>query len=456
MIRSVLNVSLLLAVPLVGGLVACGVVDDENTVGLGSSTASATGTDDGRNPDANDGAPGAGAGSSGDPGGSGDSGPGDGGPDDGGPDDGGPDDGGPDDGGPGKNFDEGHPNIFLNQAEVDGILAKIEEGKEPWVTARDNLLLRATAALDEPLRSVTFGGPNVCGANSVYCYDEGDPYDWTEGAEPLAEAVRDLGMGYAFSGNAEYAEKAIELMNAWALDPETGMKPELSSSASQIQLYSVMGGFFYGADLVFNYPGWDTSDRAALQEWVREFGTHGMNKGVGDNNFANWKNAFVSAAGAFSEDQVLLDYAFQRYQEMIPIQIDSSGRMTWEFDRTSGAGGLHYSMYAIHAMAQCAEVARHHGVDLYSYTDDRGIGIEDALDFMAPYVEDPSSWPYYGTIHSGNGPGVFEVAYSRWQKSAYLDVIAEWDRPFTMSIGWAFGAITLTHGRTAAEAAYPM
>ncbi len=357
----------------------------------------------------------------------------------------------------------GHPNIFVNQPEIDAIRVKLAASAEPWQSAYAELLRSADDALTQAPVSVTFGGLNRCGGQDIFCstgfYDDGrgrDRYD-ADQVRIVSTAVRDLGMAYAFSGQARYATKAIELIRVWALNPDTRMRPVVPYQQAKVELYPTLSGFIYGADLIWNYPGWLPEDRAALSMWIRAFGEAAMAQTTDVNNFGNWKVALVAVAGAYLDDAPLLEHAFSEYRRLIPDQVHWTGRMNQEASRTAGWGGLGYSLYAIQAMAMAAEVARHRGVDLYDYTSDdggghaaRGRGLRVAMDFLAPFLVDPSTWPPSGAsagptpLHEQSGQGVYELAYSRWRDPGHLAVLSRWGRPLTMNI-WALGSVTLTH-----------
>ncbi|HHJ80899.1 MAG TPA: hypothetical protein ENJ65_04620, partial [Candidatus Tenderia electrophaga] len=346
-----------------------------------------------------------------------------------------------------------HPNILINAEELTAIKTKVAAGTQPWKSAYDKMISQANSALSLPNMSVTFGGVNGCDAPAtVFCverlYDTGaDLYDDYNGARPMGAGVRDLGMAYAFTGDARYADKLIQLVRVWALDPTTGMKPRFSNNQSRISLFSTMPGLIYGVDLAWNYPGWTQADKVAFKAWVQTFGENAKAFSPANNNFENWRNAFLSVAGAFTGDQTLLDAAFQNFRNAIPGHIANDGRMSWEYDRTNGWGGLGYSTYAMHAMTIAAEVARHHGVDLYNYTSDGNKGLKLALDYYAPYLINPALWPYgKGTqaLDASHGMGIYELAYSVWQDPDYLRVVNQWGRPMGMNI-WALGVVTLTH-----------
>ena len=139
--------------------------------------------------------------------------------------------------------------------------------------------------------------------------------------------------------------------------------------------------------------------------------------------------------------------------QLIPQQMDAQGKMVHELIRVTS---LDYSMYAVNAMIQVAEIARHHpelGYDLYDYKLSDGRGLEKALDFHVPYVYDPNApqkWISLGYKQQGGYDGatkgnaqVYELAYAWKQKSSYMGCINRWKRPMYEIRN--MGPITLTH-----------
>ena len=361
------------------------------------------------------------------------------------------------------------PSILISASEIDAIKVKVAAGEEPWKSAYDQVIAQANAVEipkdangNEVGYSVTFGGEdnNAAGCRGdgrVFCaggfYEDENRYDANQ-AIAVGAAVRDLGMAYAFSGNAEYAEKLIKLVRVWSIDPATSLLPRFVTNGAKISLFSNQGGVIYGAGLAWDYPGWQASDKEAFTAWVQALGEAVEDFSPADNNFENWRNALLSIAGAFTGDQNLLDASFQNFRNAIPGHIHWTGRMNWEYGRTDGWGGLGYSVFAITAMTITAEVARLRNVDLYNYTSDGTRGLRVALDFLAPYIADPSLWGNDSATRSvgvgqlydyrTRGSGVYEVAYSIWEDPDYLAVITQVGRPSIMA-HWAPGVITLTH-----------
>lgn len=231
-----------------------------------------------------------------------------------------------------------NPNVFINQAEIDAIKAKIAANAQPWKAAYDKIVSEANSALNQSPLSVTFQG------NSSHSYKTDSPYNWSnnmpspcgsthcdgqinpqadrgdyEAAIALGEAVRRLGLGYAFTGNSNYADKAIDLINAWALDSVTYMNASYGNTQSRIELSITMPALFFGADLIWNYPGWDSGERAAFASWVDSF-VSTAHSWSATNNFENWRMVVIASGGALIGDSAEMNYAFDNWKALIPAR----------------------------------------------------------------------------------------------------------------------------------------
>jgi hypothetical protein len=362
-------------------------------------------------------------------------------------------------------FSDGHPNSLLNAAEIAAIRERVKAGAEPWATAYKGLIAEANAAKNLAPRSVRtegntgadyftenpycgWGMLSPCGSD---CCDgrinpNADRRDYTA-AIAVGHAVRDLGLAYAFTGDASYAAHAVVLIRHWALDSATAMTPKFTTVSSEIELAITIPGMFYGADLIWSYPEW--TDRDAFAHWAAALAADVRGKGAATNaqNFGDWRLVLLSMAAIVSEDEALLKYAFDHYKALVPNQINADGELVREIDRTKA---LYYSMYAADAMAQVCEIARHRGVDLAHFAAANNSGrLERAFDWLAPYLLDPDSWPHdqLTPLTANDSIAAFELAYFTWGKANYRSVLQRFGRPI-VEIRTA-GPLTLTHGRGA-------
>ncbi|MEM8535109.1 MAG: alginate lyase family protein, partial [Chloroflexota bacterium] len=352
------------------------------------------------------------------------------------------------------------PNVFISASDIAAIKSQVQANNEPWKSSYNRVLSDANAALDKgPYHVAKNGGPNggrdyrtelpYCGWKRVDgkdpdCRDgqinpQADRRDYEE-AINFGAAVRDLGLAYAFTNDERYAQRAAYLIRVWAIDSDTRMSPKYTDNQSRIELSITMPGAFYGADLIRGSSSWPQNEQDAFEDWVDDF--LGTSRWTASNNFEIWRLVTIASGGAFLNDQSELNYAFDRYKQVLPSHIGEQGQMTQELGRTKS---LTYSLYSLNALTQIAEIASHNGVNLYDYTSG-GRGLKTALDYHAPFSIDQSSWSrqQISPIESRD-ISHYEMAYNHFGEGRYLQVLQEWGRPLfeRRTMGW----VTLTHAR---------
>jgi hypothetical protein len=360
------------------------------------------------------------------------------------------------------------PVLYLSAAEIADVKARVEAGKEPWHAAHDAWRHDAEKALAHAgdYSVVRQGHVLEGGSPHDYCTDavyrgwkrvDGKDPDRRDGqinphadradyeaAVAFGRDVRDLGLAYALTGEERYAKKAAALLEVWCVAPETRMTPRFPNMQSHIELSITMPDAIYGAAFLARWPGWPAEERAAVTQWVGDFASEAQHWAA-PNNFDNWRVVVLAAAGAYLEDQAMLETAWARFRANIGTQMNDNGSLKFELTRVDA---LTYSAYALNAMMQAAEIARHHGVDLYHFTLPDGRGLERCLDFHAPYLADPARWvaegnSQHGEMNAGSA-AVYELALREWPaKPAYRAVLQRWPRPLVEER--IIGPITLTH-----------
>lgn len=347
------------------------------------------------------------------------------------------------------------PNMFLSQKELQAIKAKVDAETQPFLTAYNQMIANADAALVTAPPSVTYQDDTSNQYYTVSPYVWPDPPYYRDGeinpdaargdydaAIALGDAVRDLGIAYQLTKNPIYAERAIEYLNVWFVDPVTRMLPNVQSDNS-IDLYITLPGAFYGADLIMDYALWDATDKATFLSWCTTTLNDAMSVSLPPNNWANWQIVLIASLGHLLNNNTALQFAFTSYKDLVQSQIDDLGRFEHELDRTTS---LAYSTYTINAMVHLAEIAWHNDEDLYSYVSADGGSLEKAFDFHAPYCLDPDSWPYQQikTITADDNQSIWEVAAARFGKAPYIAARDHWSRP--IKDVRVMGIVTLTHG----------
>jgi len=359
-----------------------------------------------------------------------------------------------------------HPNMYLNQSEIDAIKAKVAANQEPWKTAYNKLISDANAALNmTPTSVVDDGGGHYWRTDDPYTtdgvYDPSAHRNDYINANHITDAMRDLALAYQLTGNTQYADGAILLINHWFINPATYMEPDPTNngpatpghgSGGSIEIYITLPAAFYAGDLLWDYPGWSVTDRSALQQWAQDALTLLPLTSYG-NNWDNWLTLFRMSMAVATEDEAILATAFNRWKSLVGSQVRSDGLLGQELSRTRS---LDYSMFSLNPMTQGAEIARHYGEDLYSYTTADGKNLEKVFNAYTPYLLNPSSWPYQQIIvpfTDADGVQVYEMGYLYKQKPEYLQVVNLYRSKHggVLIDNWTQGPLTLTH----AYGAYP-
>ncbi|MUW13522.1 hypothetical protein GJ633_01790 [Halorubrum sp. CBA1125] len=170
--------------------------------------------------------------------------------------------------------------------------------------------------------------------------------------------------------------------------------------------------------------------------------------GVVRNNIYAWWILARATAAAYLDDRDALGRAFDDWRENAFDQLEPNGLLRHERGRTDG---LDYSIYGLKSLTLTAEIARHYGVDLYEYSlpDDDTSALLRAFEGHQPYVVGAEEWEW-GTGEDGYtdaertaAGSVYELAYSRWNRTEFRRVVEAIGRPLydRRILGWT----TLTH-----------
>jgi Alginate lyase len=202
-----------------------------------------------------------------------------------------------------------HPGVMLGRAQLDLMKTKVQAGAEPWKSAYDAMLATKYASLTRTPAPV----PTVeCGPYSipdVGCLDE---------REDSIAAYTDALIWYA-SGDQRYANKSIEIMDAWS-----GKITGHANTNSPLQSGWVGAMWSRTAEIIrYSGAGW-ASDR------VTRFATilrtvYLPQVFLNRATYAgNWELTMMEAAvgiSVFLEDRTSYDKAVDIYRKRVPAYI---------------------------------------------------------------------------------------------------------------------------------------
>ncbi|MEE4217734.1 MAG: alginate lyase family protein [Xanthomonadales bacterium] len=224
----------------------------------------------------------------------------------------------------------------------------------------------------------------------------------------LSEITATLTSAYIITGDARYASHARKHLVAWFVNEPTRMNPSLLFGQAikgkvtgrsigiidTIHLVEVArsakilgeSGALPAADYenikawFSDYLGWLTSHPYGVREQH-----HPNNHGV------CWSMQAAAFADLVGQGEILAWVRNQFKTVYLQEMMAPDGGFPAELARTKPYG---YSLFVLDAMASVAQIASIPGDDLWTYALPDGRGLARGMDFLFPYMEDKSAWPY--------------------------------------------------------------
>jgi hypothetical protein len=314
-----------------------------------------------------------------------------------------------------------HPGVLVGRAQLDFVRGKVLAGAQPWTDAYNQMKASRYASLSRTPapRAVVECGPY---SNPNYgCTDE---------REDAIAAYTDALVWY-ISRDSRYAQKSIELMDAWSA-------AITSHTNSNAPLQTGWAGSVWprSAEIIrYTYSSWPNANRFATM--LRTVYLPVVINGSNSNG--NWELSMMEAAvgiSVFLNDQASYDSAVVRYLNRVrayvylsgdgplPYTVPGSGLDTsseiisyWQGQSTFVTGltqetcrDFIHTGYGISAISHVAETSRIQGHDLYPQVGER---LRQALGFQSTYQLGAAvpSWLCNGHLNLGLGP-ITEVGYN--------------------------------------------
>ncbi len=255
----------------------------------------------------------------------------------------------------------------------------------------------------------------------------------------LALDIANLGAAYALSGDEKYADFAKTLLvgytdvyDRYGIGARAGFRHDPSKVFDQrlgdaTWLIQVARGY----DLIYNLPSITPDQRRHIEDdLIRPAARHILANGSMRRSPTNWSAiamASVLMAGTATDDEALIREGLYGGGDEDHIKggaLYHFGPDCIDADGMWSEGAMGYQFMALQALVTYAEVAWHHGIDLYRYRDGALKRLFDSpLQYAYPDLTTPA-------IHdSGHGSIVgreaylYEFAYRRYRDGRYLPIL---------------------------------
>lgn len=206
-----------------------------------------------------------------------------------------------------------HVGGLHTQADFDRIKTKIAANAQPWLDGWNKLIANSHA------QTTYTASPTVKlirGGNSA---EEPDPDNYSHAMNDAAAAYQ-LGLRWKISGDATYAQTAVNILNAWA---NTCVKV---SGDPNVALGAGIYGYEFAVagELLRGYSGWQDTSFAKYQQWMLNV-FYPINYGFLSGHFGchpehSWSNwdlcnmASAMAIGILTDNRSIYNYVINYYQ----------------------------------------------------------------------------------------------------------------------------------------------
>ncbi|MBS0054964.1 alginate lyase family protein [Yersinia sp. Marseille-Q3913] len=253
--------------------------------------------------------------------------------------------------------------------------------------------------------------------------------------------VEALTLAWYFSGQQQYADKAISMIRTWFIAPQTRMDPNLNFAQGVPGIATgrgtgVLDGRYFATRIVDSLimlqqnQLWTADDESQMRQWMTEYlqwlqnSPAGKKEAAAQNNHGNWYAAQVAGIAWYLQQPKVVAEMAELLKTKLDTQLAAEGSQPLELARTRS---FHYSYFSLQAAVLMAQLADKVHIDLWRYQTPNGSGLIKALDFMAPFSDEQKKWPYRSLDHIGvrlvplmiqADKGLGENRYQRWIQGA--------------------------------------
>ncbi len=220
--------------------------------------------------------------------------------------------------------------------------------------------------------------------------------------------VPTLTAAYLLTDDQRYADHAVAHLEAWFVEEETRMNPNLRygqaipgrTSGRSIGIIDTLhlAEVARAAKVLRDQQTFPAETLEGVEDWFEDYlkwlTTSSMGRRERDHG-NNHSTAWLLQATAFAdflEDEAMLEECRDRVRDIIiPRQMDADGSFPSEINRTRPYG---YSLFNWDMIGVLHQILSTPEENLWHFETDDGHGLELANDFIVPYIDDKDSWPH--------------------------------------------------------------
>jgi hypothetical protein len=216
-----------------------------------------------------------------------------------------------------------HPGILLDKSQLDFVKGKIAASAQPWKGAFDQMMASGNG-VGGKFSSLTYKPAPV---PSVQCVGSGSNQSLNVGCTAQTDdaiAAYTQALVYYFTGNTQYADHAIAIMNAWS-----STLTEIKFDATTYTNGKLQAGWTgqtitRAAEIIrYTYGGWSSADIQSFSKMLTNIFYPLVSTGWSGGG-ANWLMTFADATidiGVFTDSKQMFDAGVQMWRDDVPSVI---------------------------------------------------------------------------------------------------------------------------------------
>ncbi len=227
----------------------------------------------------------------------------------------------------------------------------------------------------------------------------------------LFTSVSTLTLAAYYLEEAKYAEKAVENIKIWYLDPETKCNPHLNYGQSipgicdgrGIGLIDTAHSFelIEAAELLDAMGFMPENVMSGLKAWYNEFldwmitSEIGIDEDRQHNNHGAWYDVQVGVTALFLNRPILAEKTLSlAYDRRILKHIQFDGKQPHELARTNAIGYSTMNLMALMNIASLAKKAKCKRDMWHDKREDGSYALQMALEYLAQFTDSLENFPY--------------------------------------------------------------
>lgn len=226
--------------------------------------------------------------------------------------------------------------------------------------------------------------------------------------EGVRDAVQNLGLAYYFTGNTAYVTKISQLVDAFFIDEETKMNPNLNysqyikgrndnmGSNAGIIITAGIGKMLEGFNLACKSGLMPQSVIDGLRKWTAEYANWlktselGIAESQTTNNHGTHYDRQLISLLLFTDDIESARTQLETTKKRVLAQVKTDGSQPEELKRTKSWNYTNMNMEGFYLIGLMADKI---GVDMWNYKGDREKAPYQAMiDWFLPYLAKEKTW----------------------------------------------------------------